>query len=197
MVNRLNISVKIIKHIKCVTFFVSLLSFSFTPTAAAENLKTQTTKEYLKYIIKNNVKSEDLSFITQKELQETLRFIYRDDLTYLDIKSIQDQIASDPELTIDQMSEATRVLGDIMYVESRMNEYRFYSKFYCRFSLADNPMDEVARDSIFKRPNLYKDQLSEEEIQSIRSSIGKRAVVGLCWEHKPRNIFKYESRIYE
>lgn len=189
--------------VKIMAYFVSLLSLTFTLAANADReddtadqkiliSKVQPTLDYLGYVLKNNVK--DKNFVTQKELQETLRFAYRDELTYFDFRYIQEQLENDVHLTIDQKAEATRLMSDIMYVESRMNEYRIYSKFYCRFALKDNPMDEVAQDSILKRPDLYRDQISDEDYQSLRVFSDHRAVVGLCWQHKPQNVIKYERQ---
>lgn len=176
--------------------FVLLLSTLFTLSSRAEELQStelqkalpnyEETKQHLIAVTQNNTKDDEQHFITQKELQEILRFIHRDKLSFLDIQNIQHEIEDTTNLDIDQKAEATRLLSDIIYVEGRMNDHRWYSKFYCRFSLQDNPFDEVAHDSIFKRPDLYRDQLTDAEFQEIQKSSGKRSVIGLCWDHIPK-----------
>ncbi len=176
--------------------FASLLSCFFTLTALAEELQSialqnalpnhEETKQHLIAVTQNDTKDEEQHFITQKELQEILRFIHRDKLSFLDIQHIQHEIEATTDLNIDQKAEAMRLLSDIIYVEGRMNDYRWYSKFYCRFSLQNNPFDEVAHDSIFKRPDLYRDQLTDAEFQEIQKTSGKRSVIGLCWDHIPK-----------
>jgi len=188
-----NINPTGLNKINKTVLFISLLSCFFTLIAQAEESqfieepkaisKHEETKQYLIAVAQNDTKDEEHHFITQKELQETLRLIHRDKLSFLDMQNIQHEIEELIDMDIDQRAEASRLLYDIIIVEGRMNDYRLYS-YNCRFSLRDDPYLDVARDSILKRPDLYRDQFTKKEFEDFQKADNKRAVIGLCWAPK-------------
>ena len=57
-------------------------------------------------------------------------------------------------------------------------------KFHCRFSLSDDPFDELSSNSFTKNPEKYRGELPDEVVNEAMKSRGERAIIGLCWVRK-------------
>lgn len=146
--------------------------------------KTSIPLRYLIQVAGNNEVLDDSHPITQKEIQETVRYIYNGKLTYDDLVKMRTDLLNQKEfqkLSALQQADAQTVLNDIIYVESRMNEYRNISNMYCRFALADNPFDEYPRNSIFRSGVEVENGEGRLTILKMKQD---RSVGGLCWYKK-------------
>ncbi len=144
--------------------------------------KTYNSLHYLIQVAGNDEVQDSSYVITQRELQEVLRYIHQDKLSYSDLMRMRSDLLNQKDfqkLSSSQQFDAQRVLDDIIFVEQRMNEYRNVSNMYCRFALQDNPFDEYPKDSIFKR-DLNLD-IEREQITQMKNN---RSVCGLCWYKK-------------
>lgn len=147
--------------------------------------KTYNSLHYLIQVAGNDEIQDESYVVTQKELQEVLRYVYQDKLTYDDLLKMKEDLVNQKDfkkLTELQQIDAQRVLDDIIYVENRMNQFRNISNMYCRFALTDNPFDQFPKDSVF---NLDPDSLSKnDEREKIIEMKNNRSVCGLCWYKK-------------
>jgi hypothetical protein len=148
-----------------------LNSISSSLTSVVFKDKTYTSIRYLIQAASNQQVIDENQVITQKELQETLRYIYADKLTYDDLLNMRKLIPENSEfnkLTDAQQRDVKKVMEDIIAVEARMNISRTMSDVKCRFVLTDNPLDEA--------PPEVEDKTSPQT-QS-------RMVRALCWKNK-------------
>jgi len=146
------------------------------------------TASYLLQIVSNGENGlKNFEFISQKELQEVLRYVHRDELSFMDLFKIKSGIQESPryaQLMPEQQMDLDRVIRDILFVRGRMGEFEIYEKFHCRFAMSDDPFDELSADSFTKNPEKYRGQLPDETINVALKSRGERAVIGLCWFKK-------------
>jgi hypothetical protein len=113
--------------------------------------KAYTSLRYLIQVAGNAEAIDANQAITQQELQETLRYIYADKLSYDDLMRMQKNLLVDKnflKLTPFQQADAKKVLGDITDVEAQMNLARTTSNLNCRFAFTDNPLDDLPKKGI-------------------------------------------------
>jgi hypothetical protein len=148
-----------------------LISLSSSLSSVVFKDKTYTSIRYLIQVASNQQVIDENQVITQKELQETLRYIYADKLTYDDLLNMRKLIPENSEfkkLNEVQQRDVKKVMEDIIEVETRMNISRTLSDLRCRFVLTDNPLDEA--------PPEVEDKTS--------TPIQNRMVRALCWKNK-------------
>lgn len=149
--------------------------------------KTYKPLRYLIQVAGNNIEQDDSHAITQQELQETIRYIHNEKLTYDDLVKMRNDLLTDQnfkKLSPMQQSDAQTVLNDIISVEATMNQHRNLSNMYCRFALADNPFDEFPKDSIFTSG--IKSDENDEKQETIMKMKQNRSVCAFCWYKKTR-----------
>lgn len=147
--------------------------------------KTYKPLRYLIQVAGNNIYNDKSQGITQQELQETIRYIYNEKLTYDDLVKMRTDLIKDQnfkKLSPIQQSETQSVLNDIISVEASMNQHRNLSNMYCRFALADNPFDEFPKESIFTSG--IKSEENDERQETIMKMKQNRSVCAFCWYKK-------------
>lgn len=162
----------------------NLSTLSKTISVVFKN-KSYDSLRYLIQVAGNDEVKNESYVITQKELQETIRYIYQEKLNADDLRKMRTDLLDHKDfqkLSSLQQIDARRVLDDIVYVENRMNEYRNLSNMYCRFALADNPFDEFPKGSIF-RSDIALEDLKDGREQILKMN-QNRSVCGLCWYKK-------------
>lgn len=160
--------------------------------AASEDLlsdpKLGSTASYLLQVAGNGENGlKNFEFINQKELQEVLRYVHRDELGSLDLFKIKSGIQGTPryaQLMPEQQMDLNRVIRDILDVRARMEEHENYDHYHCRFALSDDPYDELSEASFTKNPERYRGEIPDETIRAAMQGRGERSVIGLCWFKK-------------
>ncbi len=128
------------------------------------------TLTYLIQVAGNAFAIDDKYTITQQELQEILRYIELDKVTYADLLEIQNQLpekTSFIKLTAAQQLDAKNVLDDIINVATQMENAKNVSNLSCKFVLLDNPIDAF----------------SDEKRASLGDTVENRMVSAKC-RHK-------------
>jgi hypothetical protein len=106
----------------------------------------------LHYLIQVTGNAEVLNsklFITQKELNELLRYITVDDLNYYALVQMKKRLITEIkflELNDDQQKDAIKILEDIISVKGKMEEDKVLYNIGCKFSFTDKPQYDFLDD---------------------------------------------------
>lgn len=150
--------------------------------------KTARTSQYIIQVVQNEVMGLfPGEFISQKEQQEIIRFIFADELNFQNLFEMKRKLHSEDRfnnLSKDQQNDIDSLIHDIMTVESIMNEHRIFDRMWCRFALRNDPMEEVPANSMIKNIENFRGLIPGADFKRMLSNQDRRAVVGFCWKNK-------------
>ncbi len=147
-----------------------------------------------------NAERAGVQVITLKEQQGIVRIIHRDQLSALELIQIRIGIEKLPQfadLSEDAKVDVSNLTRDLSWVRSKMAEYEMFNRYSCRFSLVNDPTDELKPDSIAKNPSLYRGVVADDVIDRMEKNTTDRTVIGFCWskaENDPLNLWTQELR---
>lgn len=140
------------------------------------------TKQYLLQVASNEIHEKN-NEITQKELQETIRFIHVDMVTTDQMLQLKDLLKSDDQylkLNSSTQIEIQKLLSDLADVMVSMDEWKAKG-LWCRFTLRDNPWEEVSEDSFLKNPEAYWGLMPDEEVRKTINARYERGAIAQCY----------------
>lgn len=159
-----------------------ILIFLILALPIFSNATIERTSVYLLQVASNQTHDRHYE-ITQKELQETLRFLHVDQVSMIDINRLKTSYKSNEHyqsLDLSTQIEIQKLLTDLADTQERMDEWK-QKGLWCRFALRDDPWEEVSENSFLKNPEAYWGFMPDDEVRKTIQSRYERAAIAQCY----------------
>ena len=173
------------------TLTLILANFAFAEVEImniTNNTRVDKVGHFLILSAMNEQKQNGLE-ITQKELQETLRFIHIGQLTTMELLELKMAVANNEfykQLSVDTQKDLQTIFQNIIDINIKMDEHK-QEGMWCRFVLRNNPWDEVSDKSIFKNPDQYLGLMPMTLIKELKAARYQRTELSHCWKSKEQD----------